>query len=162
MAVNIKKVIPHQRYFNGKYKLKNPEKYIGDPSEIIFRSSYERRFCVFCDFDSSVIKWSSEPYSIPYKNPLTGKNSEYFVDFYARIKNAYGEEVDYLIEVKPRKKLNKPIAPQRDTLKKLENYNREMTEYVINLSKFSAAKAFALKIGYKFIVVTEEELYAKS
>lgn len=162
MKQNIKKVIPSLRYMSGRYAVKNKDKYIGSLNEVIFRSSYERKFMVFCDFDSTVIKWASEPYSIPYVNPIDQKQHEYFVDFYARIKNAEGEIVDYLIEVKPRKKLNKPLPPTKDTLKKLKYYNTEIKEYITNLSKFSAAKAYAAKLGYKFIVVTEEELYGKS
>jgi|AntAceMinimDraft_7_1070363.scaffolds.fasta_scaffold02836_4 spermidine synthase len=161
MVKNIKKVVPSFRYMSGKYKVKNKEKYIGDLSEVIFRSSYERKFMVFCDLDPSVLKWSSEPYSIPYLDTLTDKTRNYFVDFYAKIKKPSGETQDYIVEVKPRKKLNKPLKPNRESLNKLKNYNAAMHEYLTNLSKFSAAKSYALKIGYKFIIVTEKELYGK-
>lgn len=162
MVKNIKKVVPSFRYMSGKYKVRNKEKYVGDPNEIIFRSSYERKFMVFCDLDESVLRWSSEPYSIPYLDTVSEKKRNYFVDFYARIKVPDGHVQDYLVEVKPRKKLNKPLPPNRESLHKLKNYNSAMHEYLTNLSKFTAAKSYALKIGYKFIIVTEKELYGKS
>jgi hypothetical protein len=67
---DIKKVKPNGEYRSGKYEPKNPEKYIGDIHNIIYRSSWEYRFCTYCDTNDAIVKWSSEPVSIDYYNPL--------------------------------------------------------------------------------------------
>lgn len=147
-------------YKNGYYAIKNVEKYIGDPTQIIYRSSWERKFCVFCDHSPNIIKWSSEPFPIKYYNPIDKLTHEYNVDFYVKMVHNNGIIDDYLVEIKPKHKLGKPEPPSKQTLKKLVNYNAQAKEYVINSAKFAAANAFAAKMGYKFIVVTEDFLFS--
>lgn len=146
-------------YNNGYYNIKNVDKYIGDPSKIIYRSSWERKFCVFCDNSSNVFRWSSEPFPIKYYSPIDKRQHEYNVDFYMKLRHDNGIIDDYLIEIKPKEKLKKPEPPSKQTLKKLLLYNERCKEYVINVAKFAAAKAYAAKIGYKFIVITEDFLF---
>jgi len=62
--------------YKGKYTPKNPNKYAGDPSKIIYRSLWERKFMVFCDETASVLKWSSEEISIPYFSPKKKNKSD--------------------------------------------------------------------------------------
>ena len=50
----------------GYYKVQHPEKYIGDPNLVIYRSSWEASFCRWCDFSPSILRWSSEPIKVPY------------------------------------------------------------------------------------------------
>jgi len=159
MPVDKTKIIPSQRYINGVYNIRYKKKYKGDTTKIIYRSSYERKFCVYCDTSDKVLSWSSEPFTIPYNCPLLGKKREYLIDFYARIQNERGEINDFLIEVKPKAKLRKPIPPKNQTLKKLQTYNTAMKEFLTNMAKFSAARLYAIKIGYKFIIVTEDILF---
>ena len=45
--------------YKGKYKPKNRSKYKGDPTKIVYRSLWERRFMVYCDENPNVIKWAS-------------------------------------------------------------------------------------------------------
>ena len=54
--------------YKGKYKPKNRSKYKGDPTKIIYRSLWERRFMVYCDENPSIIKWASEEVVIPYND----------------------------------------------------------------------------------------------
>ena len=75
---NIKSVKPNGRYKSGKFIPKNPEKYVGDINNIIYRSSWEGRFCQYCDINPNIIKWSSEPLEIRFWNP---KNDEMFMHF---------------------------------------------------------------------------------
>ena len=42
-----------------RYKPKNPQKYQGNPNNIICRSSWERKFCVWCDVNKNIISWAS-------------------------------------------------------------------------------------------------------
>ena len=157
--IDIKKVRPSMRFTNGTYKVKNKDKYVGDLESVIYRSSYERAFCVFCDGADHVVKWESEPFAIPYISQVDKRTHSYFVDYYARIRNANGEERDYLVEVKPKSRLVKPTYPKPATSKRIATFNEQAKEYIRNLSKFAAARAYALSIGYEFLIVTEDHLF---
>jgi hypothetical protein len=146
------------KYRQGYYKLINPEKYIGDPSKIIYRSSWEYKFCKYCDLSEKIEKWSSEPVGIKYVSPIDGKEHTYFVDFYMRVTEK-DRSMDYLAEVKPSASLAKPVLEgKKMTTNKIKNYNYALQTWIINRAKFASAKHFAEGRGYKFIVVTEEIL----
>ena len=63
-------------YSQGKFQVKNPEKYVGKGVPT-FRSSWEHVFMSFCDNNPNILKWASESIKIPYRNPLTGKQTIY-------------------------------------------------------------------------------------
>ena len=52
--------------YSGRYIPKNPKKYKGDHSKVIYRSLWERRFMVYCDSSDFIIEWGSEEIIIPY------------------------------------------------------------------------------------------------
>jgi hypothetical protein len=148
-------------YRQGYYKLENPEKYIGDSTKIIYRSSWEYRFCRYCDTNEEVLKWSSEPLGIKYMSPIDGKDHTYYVDFYMRVQRDDHYE-DFIAEVKPAASLVQPVLEGKNmTTKKLKNYNYALTTWLVNRAKFAAAKHYAEGRGYKFIVVTEDFLFRK-
>ena len=160
--LNIKNLTPRKDslYRQGYYQPANPQKYIGDLNKIIFRSSYEKRFATYCDYNERILAWSSEPIQIPYLNPIDGVIKPYNVDFYVKIKteNSYSE---YLVEVKPSRQLNQPNAPiGKITEKRMISYMNAMKSYLVNLAKFKAAKQYAESRGWQFIVVTESMLFA--
>ncbi len=157
--VDIKKVKPNGEYRSGKYEPRNPEKYIGDIHNIIYRSSWEYRFCTYCDTNESILKWSSEPVSIDYYNPLDKKEHKYNVDFYMKVLKESGEEQDWIIEIKPENQTKKPIYEGVNTLSKLKSYNRNMQIWITNQAKFKAAKEWAAKRGFKFGVIDENFLF---
>jgi hypothetical protein len=157
--VDIKKVKPNGEYRSGKYEPRNPEKYIGDIHNIIYRSSWEYRFCTYCDTNESILKWSSEPVSIDYYNPLDKKDHKYNVDFYIKVLKESGEEQDWIIEIKPENQTKKPIYESVNTLSKLKSYNRNMQIWITNQAKFKAAKEWASKRGFKFGVIDENFLF---
>jgi len=162
--LNIKNLTPRKStkespYKQGYYKLVNPQKYIGDPNKIIFRSSWEKRFATYCDHHDRILSWSSEPIQIPYLNPLDGAIKPYNVDFYVRVQteNGYSE---YLVEIKPARQLQQPQQPSgRITEKKMISYNNAMKSYLVNLAKFKAAREYAQTRGWEFIVVTEHFIF---
>jgi len=159
---DIKNVKPTRNVFvSGRYKLKNATKYIGEPDKIIYRSSWERKFCVFCDTSQKIMRWSSEPFAIKYISPIDKKIHEYFVDFYIKIEQRNGLIEEYLVEVKPKAQLQKPVPPKKNTLKMVKVYNEQVKTYLVNVAKFAAAKSMAAKRGYKFLVVTEDFLFNK-
>ena len=115
--MNIKNVKPTAKsgFRQGYYTPKHPAKYIG-PGPIIYRSSWERKFCHWCDHNENVISWVSEPFSIKYYNILDKKFHNYFPDFYVKIKKDDSIE-EYLVEIKPKAQLKKPEPPKRKTAK---------------------------------------------
>ena len=68
-------------FAKGKFTMKNPQKYIGLKVPY-YRSSWELNFCMFCDTSPSIQKWASEAVNIPYKDPLSGRNTIYVPDFF--------------------------------------------------------------------------------
>ena len=58
--------------YKGFFKPKNPIKYKGDPTNIIYRSSWEQRCMVYFDLNLNVLEWQSEEFFIPYKSPIDG------------------------------------------------------------------------------------------
>lgn len=137
----------------GRYNIQNPEKYIGDPRNIIFRSSWELKFMKWCDQNKSVTEWGSEELVIPYRSPVDGKVHRYFVDFYIKVKTPSGVQ-KYLIEIKPLKFTKEPQIPQRKTKKFLQ----EVMTWGVNQAKWKAANEFCLDHNWKFMILTENEL----
>jgi len=152
---DIKKVVPHGQTFSGRYFPKNLWKYIGDPQKIIYRSGWEKKFCIWCDDNTDVIKWASEPFPIKYLSPLDNKVHEYFVDFYVKIEVG-GKEKEFIVEVKPKKQTVKPVEPKRKTAEAMKGYIQAMNTYIINYKKFAAARQFAAQRGFTFFVATED------
>lgn len=127
-----------------------PEKYTGDPSNIIMRSSWETRFAAWCDKNPSVLKWSSEETIIPYKCPTDNRIHRYFVDF--KITVSTGKT--YLVEVKPKTQTQPPIYPGKRT----QRYLQESLAFMKNQAKWEAASEFAKDRGWEFKIITEHEL----
>lgn len=159
-SMSIKKVKPNGNFRSGLFSPKNPDKYIGDLHKIICRSSWEFRFCNYCDGNDSVIKWSSEPTAIRYYNPLDKKEHDYYVDFYIKVLKEDGEEEEWILEVKPESQTIKPVYEGKNmTTEKLRSYNHKMQVYIVNQAKFKYAKAWAEKRGFRFGIVDENFLF---
>ena len=144
------------RYKQGLFTPLNPEKYmIPDKIDnIIYRSSWEKRFCLWADTTKSVKKWSSESVVIPYRWSVDKKEHRYYVDFYAEIEDRYGEITKYLREVKPKSETQEPKKPSKIT----ETYKRAVLTYTKNKDKWKAANLMCKQRGWKFIILTEDEL----
>ncbi len=160
--LNIKNLVPRKdaQYRQGYYQLINSSKYIGDPSKIIFRSSWEKRFATYCDVNERVVAWSSEPFQIPYLHPVEGVTKPYNIDFYVKIKSGNNEIKEFIVEVKPSKQLKPPVQPSgRITEKRMSDYTLQMTTYLTNLAKFHAAREYAKTRGWEFVIVTETFIF---
>lgn len=146
------------RFKQGYYKPKNHKKYVGDYTNVIYRSSWEYKFMVYCDVSSHVLEWSSEPVGIDYISPIDKKKHKYFVDFYAKML-INGVEKRYIIEVKPSSQYKfRPIFEGRRTQKKLERYKNDLEVWVINNAKFKYAMKFAEERGMEFKIIDESNL----
>lgn len=158
---SINKPSINSQHKQGYYEVINPEKYIGNPNEVIYRSSWEYKFCIYCDTTPSVTKWSSEPtfspFPIKYYNPISNTVRNYYVDFYLRVLDEDGTERDYIAEVKPKNqtKIPDPITGNK-TLKKLKSYNYLLESFLVNDAKSTAAQQFAALHGWEYMVVTED------
>lgn len=160
MSIKSLKPSARSKYIQGYFVPKKPKKYIGDVSKIIYRSSWEFKFCKYCDKSPDVVKWSSEPIGIPYIHPLDGKRHIYNVDFYMEVCEN-GIETKYLIEIKPKAELVKPESDNTPspTLKQLRLFKKRAIIYITNRAKFLAASEYARVMGYKFKVITEDFLF---
>ena len=154
--MNIKNLKPNSKsgFRQGYYKPTYNEKYIG-PGPIIYRSSWERKFCHWCDHNDEVISWVSEPFSIKYYNILDKKFHNYFPDFYVKMKK--GDLIEeYLVEIKPKVQLKKPNPPKRKTPKAMENFKYGYETYIRNLCKTDALNKIAAQRNYKVMLLTED------
>ena len=141
----------------GYFKPKNISKYKGNPTEIIYRSSWEFKYMMKLDADPSVIKWSSEEVIVPYISPEDKKIHRYFVDFYVEKINKEGKIEKFLIEIKPAHQCKQPSIQKKKTKK----YIKEVTTWGINNSKWSSATDYCKSRGWKFQILTEVELGIK-
>ncbi len=143
--------------YKGKFKPSYPDKYRGDVTNIIYRSLWERKFCVYCDTNEKIIEWSSEEKCVPYRSPLDGKIHRYFPDFLIKVKESDGSIKKYMIEIKPSKQTVPPPKPKRQTQK----YISEVYEYAKNQSKWESAREWCADNGYEFKIITESHLGIK-
>lgn len=136
------------KYAQNVYRIKNIEKYVGkkDP---FYRSSWELTFMNFCDHNPAIIQWSSEPLRIPYRNPVTGKNTTYVPDFLIVYIDANQKQHAELVEIKPLKEMS------METAKSI----RDKYMVAINMAKWAAADNWCKVNKIRFRVVTEFDLY---
>lgn len=148
------------KFKQGKYDLKNPDKYKGNKENIIYRSSWELKFMLFLDYQPEVIEWSSEEIVIPYYFEYDNKYHRYFPDFYFVKLNKDNSVTKYMIEIKPKKDI------EFKTPKKINNKTKaKVLESAITISKneakWNAAKIWCEQREIKFMVLTEDELFKK-
>lgn len=145
-------------YFQGRYRPRHPEKYVGDPNNIIFRSSWELIVCKFFDMNPNVLNWGSEEFSIQYIKPTDGRVHRYFPDFIVKVRNKQGQIETWVVEVKPH---NQSVPPKDSSRKKRSTLLEQQTTFLVNQAKWKAIKEYCAKSGWKFKVLTEHELGLK-
>jgi hypothetical protein len=147
----------NNKFRQGIFKPTNTSKYIGN-SDPIYRSGWELKFFRWADLNENIIAWGSENIIIPYISPLDGKVHRYFVDNFIIFKNKEGKKNKFLIEIKPSKQVVKPVSTKG---KRRTTILYEQKTWVINQAKWEAAKRWADKKGYEFLILTEKELGIK-
>lgn len=140
--------------YKGFFNPKNPHKYKGDPTGIVFRSSWELKFMNYLDVHQDVIQWSSEEFCIPYKSPIDNCIHRYFPDFWIKQRNKDGKIEHIVVEIKPYKQTQPPVVQKRRT----KRYINEVMTWGINEAKWKAAQQFCEDRNWKFVVFTEKEL----
>jgi len=140
--------------YKGKFTPKNPKKYAGDATNIIWRSSWEKRVMDWLDQSESVVYWSSEELAIKYYNPVDNKIHRYFPDFIVKVKKKDGTVMTHVIEVKPEYQTKQPIRKR-----KTQKFINEYITYTVNVSKWKAATEFCKDRGWEFKILTEKNLF---
>ena len=133
----------------GRYTVINPQKYAGNKAPL-YRSSWELKFCQFCDTHPNVIQWTSEGIKIPYRNPLTGKNTVYVPDFFVVYEDKNGQRRAELVEIKPMK---------QTTLKEAGRSMKNKAHAIINQAKWEAANRYCRAQKITFRVITESDIF---
>jgi hypothetical protein len=137
-----------RNYAQGFFLVRNPEKYIGK-GKPKYRSGWEHAFMRFCDNNDNIIQWASESISIPYRNPLSGKMTNYVPDFFIRYRTRNNKVCTELIEIKPKKQ---SILESKASV-------RDRAIVAVNYAKWAAAQAWCKRAGIVFRVITEDDIF---
>lgn len=142
------------KWRQGIFTPKNSHKFIG--SRAVYRSGLELKFFRFCDSNDNILKWGSENIIVPYISPIDMKTHRYYVDNFVVIREG-ANITRYLIEIKPSKQTQPPTTKYR----KKQHLIYEQRLWVINQAKWQAAREYSRKKGWKFLIMTEKDLYTK-
>ena len=143
-----------RRAYKGLFKPLNPQKYKGNVKNITYRSSWEKRFMVYCDKTRQIVEWGSEELFIPYRG-VDNKPHRYYPDFLIKVKESNGKLKKYVIEIKPKKQTIEPKRRSRVT----KTYITEMKNYAVNQAKWKYAREFCKDNSLEFKIITEDQLY---
>ena len=141
----------------GKFKPKNPKKYNGNPSKIVYRSSWEARCMNYFDQNDNIIWWASEEVIVPYKHPMDGRYHRYFPAFIIKVRQKNGQSKTMMIEIKPE---YQKIGPKKQK-RKTQRYIKEVVTYAVNQAKWEAAEDYCADRRWEFKVLTENDLGIK-
>lgn len=157
--MSIKNVKPTKKsgFNQGYFRPTKPEKYVG-PTPIIYRSSWERKFMIYCDNNDKILMWSSEPVEIKYISRKDNRQHIYNPDFYMKVLQEDGNTKEFLVEIKPKQQLMKPEPPAKPTKKALASYQFLAEQYVMNLDKYTYARAYCKNREWGFIILTEDSI----
>jgi hypothetical protein len=136
------------KFAQGPYTVKNAAKYVGKGTPR-YRSGWEHAFMRFLDNNDHVVNWASESLSIPYRNPVTGKQSLYVPDFLITYRNKNNQLIAELVEIKPKKQ---SVIESKMSAK-------EGAVVAVNYAKWDAATKWARRNGLTFRVITEDDMF---
>lgn len=136
------------KFAQGVYQPKNPDKYVGKGLPR-YRSGWEWSFFQFCDNNNNVLQWASEAISIPYRNPITGKNSNYVPDIFMTYRTKNNQVRAEIVEIKPRKQ----------SLIEGRMSDRDRAVVAVNHAKWNAAVKWCSRAGLVFRVINETDMF---
>jgi hypothetical protein len=137
------------KFARGKFTMRHPEKYVGT-NVPTYRSSWEWSFMNFCDNNASVQKWASEAIQIPYKDPLTNRQTVYVPDFFIQYMDKAGRILTELIEIKP---------SSQQILERVGKNKYNQAQFVKNQAKWAAAGLWCKQQGIKFRILNENDIF---
>lgn len=136
------------KFSQGTYKVINTHKYVGNKAPR-WRSSWEFAFMTFLDNNDHILQWASEAVQIPYRHPLTGKQTIYVPDFLITYRTKNNTMRAELIEIKPKK--------QSVIESKMSSKDRAVV--AINYAKWDQATKWCAQQGIHFRIITEDQLF---
>lgn len=142
-----------KNFRQGFFKPKNPHKYIGDLSKIVYRSSWELHAFTFLDNNVNILQWASEPVAIKYISPKDNQIHKYYIDLFVMYKDKNGNTIREMLEIKP---------SSQTTVSKSKNKKTRLQEnltFEVNKAKWLSAKAWCESRGITFRVITERSLF---
>ena len=140
--------------YSGFYKPKNPKKYRGNPTKIVYRSLWERKYMMYCDNTPSILEWGSEEIIIPYRSPIDNRSHRYYPDFYIKVREKSGKISKYIVEIKPKKQTKPPYGKDKRT----RAYKNAVLTFAKNRAKWDAAENYCDNRQMKFLILTEDHL----
>ena len=103
-----------------------------------------------CDENAGIQQWASESIKIPYRDPLTGKNTVYVPDFLVvYVDKKQGKHAE-LWEVKPR---------SQTVLEAVGKNAYNQAHYIKNMAKWQVARQWSKKHGLTFRVINESDIF---
>lgn len=136
------------KWAQGAYKIINPAKYVGRGTPR-YRSGWELSFMRFCDTNDNVLQWASESINIPYRHPLTGKQTIYVPDFLVVYKTKDNTVKAEVVEIKP---------SGQSMITEKQN-GKERAIVAVNYAKWAAANVWCQRQGLTFRVITEQDMF---
>jgi hypothetical protein len=136
------------KWAQGFYDIQNPTKYVGTRRPR-YRSGWEHSFMRFCDTNDHILQWASEAITIPYRHPLSGKNTVYVPDFLITYRTRDNLVKAELIEIKPR----------GQSMITENSKSRDRAVVAINYAKWDAASKWCQRQGLSFRVITEDDMF---
>lgn len=136
------------KWAQGPYTVQNPNKYVGNRIPR-YRSGWELSFMRFCDQNDHVLQWASEAIQIPYRHPLTGKQTIYVPDFLITYRTRDNTVRAELIEIKPK---------SQSVIESKMN-SRDRAVVAVNYAKWASAQKWCKQTGLTFRVITEQDLF---
>ena len=103
----------------------------------------------FCDNNDNILQWASEAISIPYRHPLTGRQTVYVPDFFITYRGRDNTVHAELIEIKPKKQ----------SIVESKASSRDRAVVAVNYAKWDAATKWARRNGLSFRVITEDQIF---
>lgn len=137
----------------GLFKPKHPDKYVGDPTNIIYRSSWEERVLKWLDNTPNIIAYASEELAIPYFDPSSQKRRRYFPDFVVQAKKHDGSVMTIMLEVKPFNQVRKPEMKKKAS----KRFIAESLTWMTNISKWNSAMKYCDERGWTFAILTKDK-----
>jgi len=139
------------KFARGKFAMKRPDKYVGTKSPT-YRSSWEWSFMNFCDNNDHVLKWASEAIQIPYRDPLTNRQTVYVPDFFIQYVDANNRILTELVEIKP---------ASQTILERVGKNKYNQAQFVKNQAKWAAASLWCRQQGIKFRILNENDIFSR-
>jgi len=110
----------------------------------------------YCDTHTDIFQWASEEFTVPYYFTGDSKWHRYYPDFIINVRTKNDEKQTWMVEIKPSSQVQSPVNKRYTNQRR---QIRETIEYAKNQAKWTAAKSFCSAKGWKFVVITEKELY---